>query len=139
MPRTFITEKTIPVILHELDKWKGKLTWNDFALKVASVLGEAHVGRHALIQYPQIVEAFNERKKALKDGHDQAPENNITLEFALSEISKLEAENERLTRQVKLFQEQFVRWQHNLMMMPGVDMERLNSQLDKPIPKVNRR
>lgn len=139
MPRNFITEKTMPVILHELDKWSGKLTWNDFALKVASALGEKSVGRHSLLKYPQIVEAFNERKKTLKSIPVQAPEANVTLEFALSEISKLDAENKRLKRQVNLFQEQFVRWQNNLMQMPGVDMEKLNSQLDKPLPQVSRR
>lgn len=139
MPRTFITEKTIPVILRELDIWSGKLTWPDFAQRVAGVLGENSISRHALLKYPQIVDAFNQRKKNLKESFEKAPEKNVTLDFALEEISRLEAENERLKRQVALFQEQFVRWQQNLMMMPGVDMERLNLQLDKPLPKVNRR
>lgn len=139
MPRTFVTEKTMPVILHVLDKWSGKLTWDEYAQRVAVAIGEEHVGRHSLLKYPQIVDAFNERKKALKEEAVEKPESNVTLEFALSEISRLEAENQRLNRQIKLFQEQFVRWQYNLSMMPGVDMERLNVQLDKPLPRIDRR
>ena len=139
MPRTFVTEKTMPVILHVLDKWSGKLTWDEYAQRVAVAIGEDHVGRHSLLKYPQIVDAFNERKRALKEEFVQKQESNVTLEFALSEMCRLEAENQRLQRQIKLFHEQFARWQYNLSMMPGVDMERLNTQLDKPLPRIDRR
>ncbi len=30
-------------------------------------------------------------------------------------------------------------WQHNLYMMPKVDMEKLSVHLDKPLPAVKRR
>lgn len=139
MPKMIVTKKTMPIILHELDKWTGKLTWERFAERVAQALGEPHVGRHTLIKYPPIVDAYNNRKKALKEEAERKTEEDITLEFAKKEIARLEAKVERLEKQNALFHEQFVRWQKNLHMMPGVDLEKLNEQIDRPLPKVQRR
>ncbi|WP_257266724.1 hypothetical protein [Endozoicomonas sp. ONNA2] len=137
MPKKIITEKTLPLALHELDKWKGKLTWDSFASCLAKVLGEEKISRHTLLSYPALVEAFNDRKKALKDKKEETGEPDITLEVALKEIATLKAKVERLEKQNNALLEQFVRWQHNLYAMPGVDMRRLN--LDKPLTGVNRR
>lgn len=138
MPKKIITEKTLPLALHELDKWTGKLTWNSFSERLAKVLGEEKISRHTLLSYPALVQAFNERKKSLKESEKDA-EKDITLEFAKAEIATLEAKVERLERQNEKLLEQFVRWQHNAYMMPNVDMKVLNKQLDKPLPEVNRR
>ena len=137
MPKKIITEKTLPLALHELDKWEGKLTWDSFASCLAKVLGEEKISRHTLLSYPALVEAFNDRKKALKDKKEDTGEPDITLEVALKEIATLKAKVERLEKQNNALLEQFVRWQHNLYAMPGVDMRRLN--LDKPLTGVNRR
>ena len=67
MPKKIITEKTLPLALHELDKWSGKLTWNSFAEQLAKVLGEENISRHTLLSYPALVEAFNDRKQSLKE------------------------------------------------------------------------
>lgn len=138
MPKKIITEKTLPLALHELDKWSGKLTWNSFAAQLAKVLGEESVSRHTLLSYPALVEAFNNRKDSLKEALNST-EKDVTLEFAKEQISILEAKVERLEKQNESLLEQFVRWQHNAYMMPNVDMKVLNQRLDKPLPEVDRR
>ena len=140
MPKTIITEKSLPVALHEIDKWSGKLTWELYAERLASVLGESRISRYTLMSYPALVEAFNAKKETLRDAaqNTDSDEPNFTLDFAKEQIVTLEAKVTRLEKQNDLFREQFVRWQHNLYMMPGVDMEKLNVQIDKPLPEVKR-
>ncbi|MFA6015686.1 MAG: hypothetical protein WC742_11530 [Gallionellaceae bacterium] len=140
MPKKIITESTLPIALHEIDKWSGKLTWELYAEQLASVLGEKRISRHTLLSYQVLVEAFNDKKSALKLAQESTPlEQDITVEFAKQQIAILEATVARLEKQNKLMSEQFVRWQHNLYMMPRVDMEKLNAQIDKPLPAVKRR
>ena len=141
MPKVIITDSTIPMALHELDKWSGKLTWELYAEKLASALGEKRISRYTLLSYPALVDAFKQKKNLLR----AAPKSSavevqdVTLEFAKKQIETLEAKVARLERENNLFREQFVRWQHNLYMMPHVDMEKLNAQVDKPRPALNRR
>lgn len=141
MPKIIITEKTLPIALHELDKWSEKLTWERFAERLAQALGEKRISRHTLLSYPVLVEAFKVKKAALKEVAQNADsgEPDVTLEFAKQQIATLEAKVTRLEKQIELQHEQFVRWQHNLYMMPRVDMEKLNATLDKPLPEINRR
>lgn len=138
MPKKIITEKTLPLALHELDKWSGKLTWNNFAEQLAKVLGEKKISRHTLLSYPALVDAFNDRKQSLKEA-SKNEEKDITLEFAKQQIATLEAKVERLEKQNEKLLEQFVRWQHNAYMMPNIDMNVLNKRLDKPLSEVDRR
>ncbi|NVO05034.1 MAG: hypothetical protein HXX19_03335 [Rhodoferax sp.] len=141
MPKTIITKETLPLALHEIDQWNGKLTWELFAAKLASLLNEKKISRYTLMSYPPLVEAFKAKKDALKDAAITINGGNpdFTLEFAKDQIVTLEAKVTRLERQVDQFREQFVRWQHNLYMMPGVDMEKLNALIDKPMPAVKRK
>ena len=138
MPKKIITEKTLPIALHELDKWIGKLTWNSYAEQLAKVLGEEKISRHTLLSYPALVEAFNDRKDSLKEATENK-EPDITLDHAKEQIEMLEAKVQRLEKQNEKLLEQFVRWQHNAYMTPGVDMKVLNKQLDKPLPEIDRR
>lgn len=138
MPKKIITEKTLPVALHELDKWIGKLTWNSYSAQLAKVLGEEKISRHTLLSYPALVEAFNDRKNELKEASEKK-EPDITLDHAKEQIIMLETKVQRLEKQNSKLLEQFVRWQHNAYMMPGIDMNTLNRNLDNPLPEVNRR
>lgn len=141
MPKKIITDKTIPIALHELDKWSGKLTWELFGDRLAQALGEKRISRHTLLSYPALVEAYNARKDALRDigAVTVSVEADLTIEFAKQQIATLEAKVTRLEKEIELHREQFVRWQHNLYMMPRVDMEKLNATLDKPLPAIKRR
>lgn len=139
MPKTIITQHIIHIILGELDKWKGKLTWNLFCKHLSSVLGETHLSRHTLIKYTAIKVAFDERKKSLKDSVSKEKVDDVTLELLLRENEMLRARNQRLQQQIYQFQEQFVRWLENLRRMPGVDMVTLNTKIDQPLPKISRK
>ncbi len=141
MPKIIITEKTLKIALHEIDKWSGKLTWDLYSVRLAKALGEKKISRHTLLSYPVLVESFNAKKDALKKAASNTDTvgRDITLDFAKQQISILEAKVNRLEKQNNLLSEQFVRWQNNLYMMPGVDLEKVNKQIDKPLPSVNRR
>jgi hypothetical protein len=123
--------------LHWDNKWAGKLTWE--LQSPASVLGEKRISRHTLLSYQVLVEAFNDKNAPKVSSGIRYHEPDITLEFAKQQITTLEAKVARLEKQNNLLSEQFVRWQHNLYMMPRVDMEKLNAQIDKPLPAVKRR
>ena len=138
MPKKIITDRTLPIALKELDKWSGKLTWDLYAKQLAKVLGEDKISRHTLLSYPALVGAFNDRKKGLKE-ESEKEEADITLEHSKDQVTMLEAKVQRLEKQNTQLLEQFVRWQYNAYMYSKVDMKVLNSNLDKPLPKVDRR
>jgi hypothetical protein len=46
MPKKIITEKTLPLALHELDKWSGKLTWDSYAEQLAKNVSEYGMCTH---------------------------------------------------------------------------------------------
>lgn len=140
MPKKIITKETLPLVLSEIDRWRGKLTWDLLRERLAEVLQVKSVSRHTLLNYPEIVDAFNWRKENLKEEVGGEPANpNVTIESLLDHIDELGAKINRLEKENQVLKEQFVRWQYNLYMMPGVDMERLNKAIDKPLVPINRR
>lgn len=140
MPKKIITARTLPVVLSELDRWSGRLTWDLLCQHLAKVLRINKISRHTLMQYAEIVEAFNLRKDSLKAEKEAGQaRGNITLKCALEEIDALKVKTQRLEFENGRLKEQFARWQYNLYMMPGVDLERLNRQIDKALPPVDRK
>lgn len=140
MPKKIITSRTLPTVLDELDCWTGKLTWDLFCQHLAGVLKVKSISRHTLLSYPELVDAFKQKKNAIKESKSsESLPADMTLESALRRIDELEAKSSRLEAENDRLKEQFVRWQYNLYMMPGVDMDRLNQQVDKPLAKVDRR
>lgn len=141
MPKIIITETTLPIALHEIAQWSEKLTWERFAERLAERLGEKRISRHTLLSYSSLVEAFNAKKNALRESANvrKSVEPELSVEFAKKQIATLEATVMQLERQNNLLRQQFVRWQHNLYMMPRVDMEKLNSKLDTPLPEIERK
>jgi fructosamine-3-kinase len=128
----------MPVILNEIDKWQGKLTWELLSERLVKVLHEKSICRHTLIKYGTITDAYNLKKGRLRKSVEEEKTEDLTLKMALAEIETLKAKIQRLERKETLFHEQFVRWGENLRKMPGVDMKRLKEQLDRPLPEVNR-
>jgi len=141
MPKIIITESTIPIALHELVQWSGKLTWERFAERLAERLGEKKISRHTLLTYPVIVEAFNSKKSALRDAviNPVIKDADLSIEFAKKQILILEETVENLQNQNNNLREQFVRWQHNLYSMKDIDMEKIGVKLDTPLPGISRR
>lgn len=141
MPKIIITKSTLPIALHEIAQWSEKLTWERFAERLAIRLGEKRISRHTLLSYPSLVEAFNAKKNVLREDANKlkSDEPEISVDFAKKQIATLEATVIQLERQNNLLRQQFVRWQHNLYMMPRVDMEKLNAHLDTPLPELKRK
>lgn len=139
MKKKLINNKNLKRILHELDGWTGKLTWGLLGEKVAGFVGVESISRHTLLNYPQIVQAFNARKNEMKRKVElNEDKKDLTLEVALAEIDKLTAEVARLEREKNVFVEQFARWQYQLYMMPNVDIDALSKRLKGPLPNINR-
>ena len=139
MPKVVITESTLPIALHTLDKWTGKLTWASYGAKLAEVLGVSTISRHTLLNYDEITQAFNLKKEQLRESVEKGVEDsNVTIERLKDQKNTLEAKVRRLENQVNLYKEQFVRWQYNLHKMPGVDLEKLNDKIDTPLPPIKR-
>lgn len=141
MPKIIITEATLPIALHEIAQWSEKLTWERYAERLALRLGERRISRHTLLSYPRLVEEFNAKKNKLREAKNKvkSDEPDLSVEFAKKQIATLESTVTQLERQNNLLRQQFVRWQHNLYMMPRVDMERLNALLDTPLPELKRK
>jgi len=139
MPKKIVTDRNLSIALSELDSWSGKLTWELYGKHLAGVLGVDSISRHTLLSYPELVAHFNRRKKDIKEAQAQSKnEVDFTIESALKQIETLEAKVKRLEHENEALQERFVRWQHNLYMMPNVDMEKLNQVIDRPLVPVNR-
>jgi len=139
MPKIVITEKNLPLAVHMLDKWTGKLTWASYADKLSEKLGVGSISRHTLIGYPAIKQAFDSKKKQLRDLAVQGVEGgDATIELLKSQRVTLEAKVRRLEEENAKYKEQFVRWQYNLHMMPGVNLEKLNNKIGDPLPALNR-
>lgn len=138
MPKIVITEDTLPIALNLLDKWAGKLTWDEYAKTLGEALGIT-VTQGAIKKHKKIQAAYTAKKKVLRDKAELTPSSgDVTIDSLMAENEALESKVRRLEDEVNLYKEQFVRWQYNLYMMPGVDMEELNSNIDKPLVAVDR-
>ena len=153
-------------ILDTIDNRNGKLTWNLLGEELQSRLGLANPpSRHALLSYDEIKNAFLLKKDRLKetkaimlqkannlikDPSDLSDllsdlnNDDATIKALIKRAKNLEDDNHalydkvnRLESEKTILIEQFVRWQHNLSKMDGVDMEKLAHYIDDPLPEKN--
>jgi hypothetical protein len=128
-----LDDDSIEKIVHILDGWTDKLTWELFIVKIEKVTHNVYT-RQALDKHTRIKDAFTARKVAL-GGRDRkqfeimSPE----MQLALHRIARLEAENQRLGNENNQLLNQFVRWAYNAHSR-GLDQAFLNT----PIPPINR-
>jgi len=139
MPKIVITEDNLPKVLSILDKWRGKLTMDLFRQEVAKELGLESVDRGTLYAYGEIKAAFQMKKDKLRLISDDNPDKEATIEMLLKEKAEDKSKIERLEDKLNKYKEQFVRWQNNLYLMPGVDLDRLNKELEAPLPTIQRK
>ena len=137
MKPKLISEKELDLVEDTLKKWSGKLTWDKFAVRVASALGKDSVSKFTLMGYPEVKQAFNRRKQTLKDAKSQVIETlgDVTVDMLVNENAELRNQIHHLEQELKaketLWVAQYRRWQYNLSMMPNVDL----STLDQPLSK----
>ena len=143
MPKVVITLDKIPKILSILDKWQGKLTWKLYCQEVAKVFGFESVDRGTLNAYGEIKAAFQKKKgnkkKNSRTSSDENHDKDPTIDELFKNIAEKESKIIRLEEKLNLYKEQFVRWQNNLYMMPGVDLDKLNKEIDAPLPTIKRK
>lgn len=155
-------------ILAIIHGWTGKFSDDLLVKKIQSELGlKKAPSRHTLTKHDEIKLAIQLKREELKDKKSQAIEeakqhvergdklsdliesltdDDTTIAELLKLVKKLEDENTKLssenkTLQVKLdsYIERFIRWQHNLNRMDGVDLNQLDmSVLDRGLPAKNR-
>lgn len=107
-----IDDDVIEVVLHILDGWKGKLTWDALIAAVRASIS-AEYTRQALAGHQRIAEAFVLRKSGLAKEAGKLPSGDARINGYLESISRLKAENQRLAAEVNNYREMFIRWTFN--------------------------
>ncbi|MCO5354133.1 hypothetical protein [Acidovorax kalamii] len=121
----------IETVVGVLDGWSGKLTWDRLIAVLAAKLRATYT-RQALSNHARISDAFDQRKKALRNGSgeskrapkDMSPE----MQAAMQRLERLEAENERLKAENERLLVQFTLWLYNAEMR-GVTKEQLSASM----------
>jgi hypothetical protein len=125
-----IDEDVIEVVLHILDGWKGKLTW-DLLIAAVKASISADYTRQALSGHTRIADAFVLRKRGLAKEVGKIPSGDARTNGYLETISRLKAENQRLASEVNNYREMFIRWTFNAQKM-NLTAADLNSPLLRP-------
>lgn len=128
-----LEDDDIADIVALLDGWSGTLSW-ELLIEAIEKRKHARYTRQALHRHERIGQAFSLRKAALAEGEGAAPRaRSPELQMALDRITRLEAENARLTAENQRLLEQFVCWAYNAHTR-GLD----KAFLSRPLPTVNR-
>lgn len=135
MPRPrgrVIDDDVTEVILHILDSWNGKLTW-DTLIKAVKASISTEYTRQALAGHERIANAFALRKRHLANATEKPLSGNKQVNFLRETAARLEAENARLKAEVNNYREMFLRWVAN------AHQKGLTSELlDRPLASINR-
>ena len=127
-----IDDDVTEVILHILDGWKGKLTW-DALIKAIKASISTEYTRQALAGHARISNAFTLRKGQLAAQNGKPISGNSKVNALTESASRLQAENARLKAEINNYREMFLRWTANAH-MKGLTSE----MLDKPLARIHR-
>ena len=139
MKPKLIDVNEMKIIESILNKWSGKLTWDNFAISVASALNRPSISKFTLMGYEPVKQMFNIRKKTLREAKSTviASMGDVTIDMLIKENTELRNQishlNRLLDERETLWADQYRRWQYNLSQMPNVDL----STLDSPLLKKN--
>ncbi|PRA54706.1 MULTISPECIES: hypothetical protein [Pseudomonas] len=125
-----LTKVDIEKILHALDGWEGRLTWEALCDSMPPLIGTRPT-RQTLSAHLKIQEAF-QHKKGRRDLSVGAKVP-VSLSLAAQRIKRLEEENARLRNENEGLLEQFVVWQYNAY-CHGLTEQ----QLAAPLPRARR-
>jgi hypothetical protein len=128
-----LNDDTIEKIVEILDGWSGSLTWNNLITEIELRLKDKYV-RQTLAKHTRIKSAYHSTKKRISDEPATKSKDSVEIQVLQQVIAKLDAKNARLNRENQDLLAQFARWQYNSY-VKGVTKE----ELDKPLPKVDRR
>lgn len=125
-----IDDDVIEVVLHILDGWKGKLTW-DLLIAAVKASISAEYTRQALSGHKRIADAFVLRKGGLAKEVGKLPSGDARINSYVESISRLKAENLRLAAEINNYREMFIRWTFNAQ-KKNLTAEFLNAPLLLP-------
>lgn len=125
-----IDDDVIGVVLHILDGWKGKLTW-DLLIAAVKASISADYTRQALSGHKRIADAFVLRKSGLAKDVGKLQFGDARITRYLETISRLKAENQRLAAEVNNYREMFIRWTFNAQKR-NLTAEFLNTPMLQP-------
>lgn len=128
-----LTDADIEKIVDITDGWSGKLTWDDLISEVELRLKERYT-RQTLAKHTRIKCAYDSAQKRYQDTGDEKKKNTIEYDVLLQRLERLEAQNTRLIQENNALLAQFARWEYNSY-ANGVSKK----ELDKPLPKIDRR
>ena len=137
MKSKLIGKHEMKIIESILMKWSGKLTWDKFAVSVAKALDRSSISKFTLMNYESIKQAFNLRKKTLREARSNVivSMGDVTIDMLIIENNQLKEQisqlNEQLKQKENLWGDEYRKWQYNLSQMLNVDL----STLDKPLIK----
>jgi len=134
MPKKVITEDTLPVFLHTLDLWSGKLTWELYTRRMITRLDEESISPVTLKSHRQISEAFRQAKERLNaEKNSDISQHGATAEVLQKEKQALKAQLERAQKDVEALQLIFNNLIHNLYMIDNLDLKAVQKAMTTPL------
>lgn len=134
MPKKVITEETLPVFLHALDSWSGKLTWDLYTQRMVKRLNEESISPVTLKTHRQISEAFRQAKERLSAEKTQDISHyGTTAEVLKKENQVLKAKLERAENDVEALQLIFNNLVNNLYMIDNLDLKAVQKAMTTPL------
>lgn len=134
MPKKIITEETLPVFLHALDSWSGKLTWDLYTKRMATRLNEVSIAPVTLKTHRQICEAFRQAKERLSTEKSQdISQHGATAEVLKKDNQVLKAKLERAEKDIEALQLVFNNLVNNLYMIDNIDLKAVQKAMATPL------
>lgn len=122
-----IDEVVIEVILHVLDAWTGKLTWDLLITAIKASIATEYT-RQALSGHERIATAFSLRKASLGKEEGKRSSGDARIDKLLKTIDTLKAKNAHLTIEGEKYRAKFIRWTQNAQKV-GLTEEQLDADL----------
>ncbi|TIO79347.1 MAG: hypothetical protein E5X74_10115 [Mesorhizobium sp.] len=130
--RVAITEEYIADIREFIVEWRGVPTWEDIVNEAERVCGHKW-SRQGLNKHKEIVDAYHD-KVSTKSIMPHVAEGDLAIMHLEEKVQQKEVELQQLRRQLKTYDELFVRYQANAHRR-GITPE----ELERPLEKVERR
>lgn len=127
-----IDEDVKDVVLHILDRWKGRLTWDALIVAIKASIATEYT-RQALSKHDRIASAFVLRKSSLAAEEGRPASQDRRVNVMQDRLDELKAENDRLTAECNAYRAQFIRWTANALKR-NITFD----QLDAPLTPVHR-
>lgn len=134
MPKKVITEETLPVFLHTLDTWSGKLTWELYTKRMVTRLNEESISPITLKTHRQICVAFRQAKERLSAEKTQdMRQYGATAEVLKKENQVLKAKLERAEKDIEVLQLTFNNLVNNLYRIDNLDLKAVHEAMTTPL------